>query len=191
MVQSSWRNSLGHAGFSVIELLVHLALVGVVATIVVPPMHDVFLNTRLSVHVNDWLAANRFARAEAVKRGRLVTICRSAHADTGHNACDTGSVEEWDANDWATGWIVFVENGEGSIGQIDAEDEILHRQAPLPKKIHGTSTHKKISYNATGEPIGSFAGLHIRFNFDDKFGRIVCMTRTGRSRVILNSSSCR
>ncbi len=190
MLQFPRINSMSHAGFSMIELLVTLTLIGVVATIVIPPIHDVFWGTRLSVNVNDWLAANRFARSEAIKRGRLVTICRSAHADTGHTACDNGTVEDWAANDWATGWVVFVENGDSNIGQIDPGDEVLQRQAPLHPKVHAPSTLKKISYTATGEPIGSIAGLNIKFDFDGKYERIVCMARTGRSRVLLGKSSC-
>jgi type IV fimbrial biogenesis protein FimT len=190
MLLFSKSSRVVHAGFSMTEVLVTLTLVGVVATIVIPPMLDVFLNTRLTVHVNDWLAANRFARAEAIKRGRLVTICRSAHADTGHTACDTGAVENWKANDWATGWVIFVESPDGDIGQIDDGDEVLMRQPPLPQKVRAPSTLKKISYTPMGEPIGRIAGMNIRFDYDGSHKRVVCMARTGRTRVVLGRSSC-
>ncbi|MEN9865368.1 MAG: Type fimbrial biosis protein FimT [Pseudomonadota bacterium] len=190
MLACSRRRSSDNAGFSLTEMLITVLIVVITAVMVLPAMHDVFLNTRLSVHVNDWLAANRFAREQAIRRGKLVTICRSAHADSGRNACDDAQVEDWAANDWATGWVVFVEGAESGLGLLDAGDEVLHRQAPLPKKVHGSASIKKISYNATGEPIGTIAGLHIRFNFDGENERIVCMTRTGRARVIQNSSRC-
>lgn len=190
MQAGSRRLWIGSAGYTLTEMLVSMLIVAAAAVMVMPAMHDVFLNTRLSVHVNDWLAANRFAREQAIRRGKLVTICRSAHADAGHNACDEGQVEDWAANDWATGWVVFVEGSESGLGQLDPGDEVLHRQAPLPKKMHGPASIKKISYNATGEPIGTIAGLHIRFNFDGEKERIVCMTRTGRARVVQNSSRC-
>ena len=177
-------------GYTLIETLVTLSLVWVVLTIIIPPMRDVFLNTRLTLHVNDWLAANRFARAEAIKRGKLVTVCRSIDADRGHNACDNGAAGDRAANDWGVGWLIFVENTQGSLGVVNPGDEILGRQGAMPDKMVGPATHKKISYNATGEPIGSIAGLSIRFNFDGRFERIVCMSRSGRSRVIVGQSSC-
>lgn len=178
------------AGFSMVETMVTLLLVWVVLAIVTPAMRDVFMQTRMSVHVNDWLAANRLARAEAIKRGKLVTLCRSASPDLGHNACDTGAVGDRASDDWGTGWLVFVENSPGSLGEVNPGDEILFRQGELPKKIHGPATLKRISYNPTGEPIGSIAGLHIRFDFDGHFERIVCMSRTGRSRVLVGQSAC-
>ncbi len=187
----AFRNAAGrHSGFTLIETLITMVLLWVVLAIIVPPMRDVFMNTRLSMHVNDWLAANRLARSEAIKRGKLVTICRSASPDTGHNECDTAPVAGRAGNDWAVGYLVFVENTPTGIGVVNPGDEILLRQGELPQKIFGPSTHKKISYNPTGEPIGSIAGVNIRFNFDGKFERIVCMTRTGRSRVVAGRSSC-
>lgn len=178
------------SGFTLVECLVTLLLLWVVLAIITPPMRDVFMSTRLSMHVNDWLAANRLARSEAIRRGKLVTICRSASPDLGRNDCDTAAIGDRAANDWGTGYLVFVENSPSGLGVVNPGDEILFRQGAFPQKIVGPSTLKKISYNATGEPIGTIAGLNIRFNFDGKFERIVCMTRTGRSRVLPGRSSC-
>lgn len=178
------------SGFTLTETMVTLLLTWIVLSIILPPMRDLFMHTRMSVHVNDWLAANRLARAEAIKRGKLVTICRSASPDLGRTACDTTAVGERAGDDWGVGWLVFVKNTPDNLGVVNDGDEVLYRQGALPKKIYGPATIKRISYNPTGEPIGSIAGLHIRFNFDGKFERIVCMTRTGRSRVVVGQSVC-
>jgi type IV fimbrial biogenesis protein FimT len=177
-------------GFALLELITVLMVVSAVLAFVVPPMRDMFMDTRLSIHVNDWLAANRFARAEAIKRGRLVTICRSVGADTGNNRCDTSGVGERVGNDWGVGWLVFVENTTDILGVVDPGEEILFRQGELPEKVYGLASVKKISYNATGEPVGTFAGSNIRFHFDGKLERIICTARTGRSRVLLGRSKC-
>lgn len=177
-------------GFTLIELMVTLMLTGSVLTFATPPMRDMLMNTRLSIHVNDWLAANRFARAEAIKRGRLVTICRSVDADKGRDACDTSPAEGRTSSDWGVGWLIFVENSSNSLGVVGPGDEILLRQGELPQKVYGPASTKKISYNATGAPVGNFAGSHIKFNFDGKFERIVCTARTGRSRVLQGRSRC-
>ncbi len=177
-------------GFALVELITVLMVVSAVLAFVMPSMRDMFMDTRLSIHVNDWLAANRFARAEAIKRGRLVTICRSVGADKGNNSCDTGATGERVGNDWGVGWLVFVENSTDSLGVVDAGEEVLFRQGELSQKVYGVASIKKISYNATGEPVGTFAGSNIRFNFDGKLERIICTARTGRSRVLLGRSKC-
>ena len=177
-------------GFTLIELMVTLMLTGSVLTFVTPSMRDMLMNTRLSIHVNDWLAANRFARAEAIKRGRLVTICRSVDADKGRDACDTSPAEGRTSSDWGVGWLIVVENSSNSLGVVGPGDEILLRQGSLPQKVYGPASTKQISYNATGAPVGNFAGSHIKFNFDGKFERIVCTARTGRSRVLQGRSRC-
>jgi type IV fimbrial biogenesis protein FimT len=179
-------------GFSLVEMMVVLSVMTILAVVAIPPMHELFIDVRLSSNVNELLAATTFARSEAIKRGRLVTICRSVNADSGTNACNARSVGDRNGDDWGVGWLVFVEGSSNSsgLGVVNPGDEILMRQGALPAKTHGPSTAQKISFNATGEPIGSFAGINFRFNFDGGFGRIVCINRTGRSRVIRSQSRC-
>jgi type IV fimbrial biogenesis protein FimT len=182
--------SMRSGGFTLAEMLVVCAILLLTMTQAIPAMREIFLNTRLSLHVNDWLAANRFARFEAIKRGRLVTICRSFHADRGVDACHDAAADGRAGDDWGLGWLVFVEGSQANLGVVDPGEEVLTRQGALPTQVHGPATIKKITYNASGEPIGTIAGLHIRFNFDGRLERIICMSRTGRSRVLLGRSAC-
>ena len=182
--------SMRCGGFTLPEMLIVCAILLLLMTQALPAMREIFLNTRMSLHVNDWLAANRFARAEAIRRVALVTICRSYRADRGTDACHGGAADGRTANDWGLGWLVFVENASSGLGVVDAGEEILTRHGALPTQVRGPATIKKITYNASGEPIGSIAGLHIRFDFDGRLERIVCMSRTGRSRVVLGRTSC-
>lgn len=184
------RGAIRCGGFTLPEMLLVCAILLLLVTQAIPAMREIFLNTRLSLHVNDWLAANRFARSEAIRRAGLVTICRSHLADRGMDACHGSAADGRAAEDWGLGWLVFVENSSANLGVVDAGDEILFRQGALPNQVHGPATSKKITYNASGEPIGSMAGLHIRFDFEGRLERIVCMSRTGRSRVVVGRSTC-
>ncbi len=179
-------------GYTLIETLVVTALLAIVLAMAMPSMRQVVAENRLSSHVNELIAANLLARSEAIACGCLVTICRSVNAEFGSNACSTQASGDRDASDWAVGWLVFMENSTASagLGVADVGEKILLRHAALPGKTHSVASAKKISYNGTGEPIGSATGVHFIFNVDGAMNRIVCITRTGRIRVVLNAIKC-
>ena len=80
-------------GFTLIELMVTLAVAAVLITVAVPNFRMFMVNNRLASQANDLITALSVARSEAVKRGGNVTVCASSDGAT----C-TGT--------WAQGWIV-------------------------------------------------------------------------------------
>jgi len=58
------------------------------------------------------VAALAYARSEAVKRGRPVTVCASS------NGSDCNSSQ------WEKGWIVFTDD-TGTAGKRDGSDQVL------------------------------------------------------------------
>ena len=100
---------LGHRGFSLIELMIALAVAGVLITLAIPAFTDTIRNNRLSAQANEFIYALKFARAEAIKRGVPVTICRSSN----QTACTTGGTANWES-----GWIIFAENA-GNLAALD------------------------------------------------------------------------
>lgn len=112
----------GSAGFTILELLIAIAVLAIVVGIGVPSFTDAIRRNRLTSQTNSLLGGLAIARSEAVKRGTPVTICP---ANATQDGC-AGDVQ------WAaTGWIVFSD-GEGTLGVIDADatepnDVILQR----------------------------------------------------------------
>lgn len=102
---------------TLIELMVVLAVVGVLLGIAVPSFVGMTQTNRVAGEINALSGDLQFARAEAIKEGLPVTICTSSDG----LSC-LGS------SNWNTGWIVFSDvNGTQS---VDAGDVVLRKQTP-------------------------------------------------------------
>ena len=65
-------------GFTLVELMIAIALLGILLGIAIPTYRDVILNQRLTNATNDLHAALSFARSEAGKRNTNVTLQSAA-----------------------------------------------------------------------------------------------------------------
>lgn len=81
-------------GFTLVELLLAVAVAAVLIGIGVPSFTQSIRNSRLTTSANEFLTALNMARSEAVKRGVQVTMRRK------------GST----AGRWDDGWDVFVDS---------------------------------------------------------------------------------
>jgi type IV fimbrial biogenesis protein FimT len=83
-------------GFSLVELMVALAVAGVLAAIAIPAFDSFILSNRLSAYSSAFSASARVARSEAMKRNLPVTLCKSSNG----TSCST-------SGGWEQGWIVL------------------------------------------------------------------------------------
>ncbi len=93
-----------HTGFTLIELMVMLAVLAVVMSVGVPQLTMFFKGGRMVTNTNDLVAALRIARSTAIKEGKRVTLCKSTNAESAARTCDATAAVDWDQ-----GWFVFVE----------------------------------------------------------------------------------
>lgn len=87
-------------GFTLIELMVTVAVLVIVLSIAIPSFSNMLLNNRISTAAHEVQAAMQIARSEAVKRKSTVKLCR---ANAGLDGCANGT-------DWAQGWLLIFED---------------------------------------------------------------------------------
>jgi type IV fimbrial biogenesis protein FimT len=141
-------------GFTLVELMVALAIVGVATAVALPSFQSMVRDTRLTSQANDMLSALKFTRSEAVKRNARVTMCKS---DNG-TAC---SVTDSATGNWQGGWIVFADGG--AVGVIDATDTILQVHGALASStlIGDGSVNNFVSYAGSGQTSAAGGGTQV------------------------------
>jgi type IV fimbrial biogenesis protein FimT len=87
-----------NAGFSLLELMVTIAVAGVLAAIAVPSLTTFIQNSRQTSEANSLVMALDYARSEAVKEDANVEVCASTDGATCSGNANPGG--------WGTGWIV-------------------------------------------------------------------------------------
>ncbi len=120
------RHAKSSHGFSLIELMVVVAIAGILASLAVPSFVDTIDRQKLSAASSDLYASVAMSRNEAIRRGSRVDL-RAIN------------------NSWNNGWeISALSNGNAR--------ETIYKHGPIPDKIviDRPSFDVSLSYDGTG-----------------------------------------
>lgn len=122
-------------GFTLVELMIAVAIVAVVLGLALPGFQQLSTTTRLTNYANELSSAIYLARSEAIKRNQDVRLC--ATSDGSSCATEGG---------WEGGWLI-----------LDASNNVLASRAQLEggmdldaTRVGSTDAVYTINFAATG-----------------------------------------
>jgi len=107
-------------GFSLIEVIVTMAIAAIVLSVGVPGFQSYIQNNRRTITINEMATALQLARNNAISRRVPVTLCKSPNG----SSCIIGG----GSGNWSQGWIIFTNpDGIDGVAGLTASTEILLR----------------------------------------------------------------
>jgi len=128
-----------HRGFTLIELVIAMAIAGILLGIGVPSFIEAIRSSRMSTQYNELVGALYLARSEAIKGSDNVTVC-ARKSDT---QC---------GDDWNNGLLVFADTADfdDANAQPDSIASVLRIVEPLGNDAAGMTKRDFIRYGSEG-----------------------------------------
>jgi len=166
-MKSKTLNRTG-SGFTLIELMITLAVMAVVLSVAAPSLYFLVQNNRLTTDINRLVTGFNQARSEAVKRGVRVTIAATDSSDA--------------TNEWGKGgWTIWIDTDSDNV--VDGGETVISVDQAMSASMVLDSVGNIGSFSYL--PDGSIVGAGDTLTLCDQTrtgetGRSVTVTATGR-----------
>lgn len=162
-------------GFTAIELMVTIAILGVLAAMAAPSFATLIDSWRVRQTSDQLQSTLYFARSEAIKRGGRVVIQKLPNNTSG---CTTAS----GTRDWDCGWIVCHDlNDNGSC--VASEPVLMRTETGGISHVSRTGGGASIKLNRWGLVSGPYLGFNLvplNKSVSHPSARGLCMSSGGR-----------
>jgi type IV fimbrial biogenesis protein FimT len=183
------RGCVRRGGFSLVELMVTVAIAAVLIALGVPSFLRTLAGHAIKAQAEELQDAVRIGRNEAMKRNGPVVLCRTESTNTSHCAGTGGN--------WQT-WLLFADLGRS--GTFASGDPILRQHLDVSGRMNVTSDAPSVRFEATGiahsdsgsavillSPRGSASN---GADSDRTLQRQVCVNPRGQVVVIGGAETC-
>jgi type IV fimbrial biogenesis protein FimT len=142
LINMSFKNANSRAqrtkslvrGFSLIEVMVAIAILGVLISIAMPSFTATIRRYRAEAIRDDLTASLQIARSEAIRRGLSNTITITRTPASGTCTADTAV-----AGQWSCGWQIFIDANNNNVFDDGAANLIQQSEVPTGFSVIETS----------------------------------------------------
>lgn len=201
----------GNRGFTLFELMVTLAIAGILAAFAIPGFQQIQVNSSVSSLAADLVQTINDSRSRAVSTRNLVFVLQS----TGSSDTDVGTVA---AGDWSSGWRITRGTTLASSAMVARKDRGLSRlandgrtavrafvyggnavAASANGTISGGTAMNAFGFNnfgrmvrSDGTQVASIAIVICAPNTTAERGRVITLTGMGRitNTIVQNPATC-
>ena len=164
-------------GVTLLELLIGMTLLGIVLGLGVPGFTEMNRHRQLVNHGNSVVGGIHFARSEAMRLGRPVSICGSSDGAS----CSAAG--------WADGWIVFTDNGV--LGNAPDVNQVLRSTPAIGNLTSAGQVHIRFTGAGLRDTVGGAGDQVISLRrVDCGAGRARSLAVSSAGRVTLSEADC-
>jgi type IV fimbrial biogenesis protein FimT len=175
------QKNIHQSGFSLIELMVSLAVLGILAALAAPSFSAMIKKYRVNAIREELVASIQTARTEAVRRGRPVVLIREIDTTICSETLAT-------TDDWNCGWRMVVD--------ADSSNTISTAERDAPLKVARLPTGFDVQHSGLGNqivfgPWGQATGVGQKFviyntteGLNGDSTKSICLSAGGRIRVV-------
>lgn len=166
-----------NAGFTLIELMITVTILGIVLGLAVPAMSDFATRQRVSGQASELMLSLAYARSEAIKRGTNISVIPKTNQATG----------------WASGWCVRSDASANCTEDANLlKDFSASGTVTISSNWLASNPKLTFSRNGTLGSAGWFKASSDKLDADRNDARCVKIERTGRASIskITKSATC-
>ncbi|WP_425919240.1 GspH/FimT family pseudopilin [Acinetobacter sp. TSRC1-2] len=160
-------------GFTLIELIITLAIIAIIVSIALPYFHETMARQEIKNITNKLISSIQLAKSHAVIHHTNVVLCPSQNK----LSCQ--------ARHWNSGFIVFLDSNKNR--QVDADEKIISTESTELKygslDWRGTLNTPSLTFQAeNGLPNGSNGSFYYCSNYQQTHNKIL-LSRMGHARI--------